>query len=207
MSDKPNDVKILPCPWCSSEQAFADPGDFPATGAKWRVTCLSCSARGDHYVDKETAVKSWNIIASLRAERDALKADQGSREEAQTKLHATLDEARVGGGSGLSRVTSLIIERDRLRAALSRTVDELCRTREELLMVQRKTRMKRRGDLGVRFNFVFEPRDLWVGAYWDKKKRQLFILPIPCFGIMLQFGVNDGMYKAINEALDVKTNR
>lgn len=30
--------------------------------------------------------------------------------------------------------------------------------------------------------------DLWVGAYWDKKSRRLYILPIPCVGIMLDFG-------------------
>jgi len=35
---------------------------------------------------------------------------------------------------------------------------------------------------------LFEWCDFWVGIYWDKKKRKLYILPIPMFGIAIQFG-------------------
>lgn len=38
-----------------------------------------------------------------------------------------------------------------------------------------------------RIGFVFKWYDLWVGAYWDKKKRWLYILPIPTIGIILKF--------------------
>jgi len=34
--------------------------------------------------------------------------------------------------------------------------------------------------------------DLWVGAYWDQKGRRLYILPIPCVGIVLDFGQKGG---------------
>lgn len=29
---------------------------------------------------------------------------------------------------------------------------------------------------------VFAWYDLWVGAYWDRKNRKLYLLPIPCIG-------------------------
>jgi hypothetical protein len=30
--------------------------------------------------------------------------------------------------------------------------------------------------------------DLWVGAYWDARKRRLYLLPVPCLGLVLDFG-------------------
>ncbi len=29
--------------------------------------------------------------------------------------------------------------------------------------------------------------DFWIGVYWDRKSRRLYILPIPCIGIVLEF--------------------
>jgi hypothetical protein len=29
--------------------------------------------------------------------------------------------------------------------------------------------------------------DLWVGAYWDGKKRALYVLPFPCLGFVVEF--------------------
>lgn len=40
-----------------------------------------------------------------------------------------------------------------------------------------------------RISFLFAWYDLWVGAFWDKSKRRLYILPVPCFGIVIQFAV------------------
>jgi len=37
--------------------------------------------------------------------------------------------------------------------------------------------------------FIFAWYDLWIGIYWDKKKRRLYILPIPMVGIYIQFFV------------------
>ena len=34
---------------------------------------------------------------------------------------------------------------------------------------------------------IFAWYDLWVGAFWDQSKRRLYILPIPCFGIVITF--------------------
>ena len=35
---------------------------------------------------------------------------------------------------------------------------------------------------------IFAWYDLWVGAYWDRKQRRLYILPLPCVGIVISFG-------------------
>jgi hypothetical protein len=29
--------------------------------------------------------------------------------------------------------------------------------------------------------------DLWIGAYWDRKARKLYVLPLPCLGFALEF--------------------
>lgn len=38
-----------------------------------------------------------------------------------------------------------------------------------------------------RVSLVFAWYDLWVGAFWDRKSRKLYILPLPCIGIVVQF--------------------
>ena len=34
---------------------------------------------------------------------------------------------------------------------------------------------------------IFAWYDLWVGAYWDRLNRRLYIFPIPMVGAMIQF--------------------
>jgi hypothetical protein len=34
---------------------------------------------------------------------------------------------------------------------------------------------------------IFAWYDLWVGAFWDAGKRRLYILPIPCCGVVIDF--------------------
>jgi hypothetical protein len=29
--------------------------------------------------------------------------------------------------------------------------------------------------------------DLWVGMFWDRGKRRLYVLPLPCLGVVIQF--------------------
>lgn len=36
-----------------------------------------------------------------------------------------------------------------------------------------------------RINFVFAWYDFWVGAFYDRKKKLLYILPVPMFGIVI----------------------
>jgi hypothetical protein len=41
----------------------------------------------------------------------------------------------------------------------------------------------------VRIRLIFAWYDLWVGCYWDRITRQLYVLPVPCFGFVIQFPV------------------
>jgi hypothetical protein len=34
---------------------------------------------------------------------------------------------------------------------------------------------------------LFAWYDLWVGAFYDRKTRKLYILPLPCIGVVIQF--------------------
>jgi hypothetical protein len=39
----------------------------------------------------------------------------------------------------------------------------------------------------MKISFVCAWYDLWVGAYWDRKARKLYVLPLPCLGFALEF--------------------
>lgn len=45
----------------------------------------------------------------------------------------------------------------------------------------------RKWQLTKRIQILWEPADLWIGAFWDRVGRRLFILPIPMLGIVIQF--------------------
>lgn len=32
---------------------------------------------------------------------------------------------------------------------------------------------------------IFAWYDFWVGVYWDRERRRLYVLPIPCFGFVI----------------------
>ena len=34
---------------------------------------------------------------------------------------------------------------------------------------------------------IFAWYDLWIGAFWDQKRRRLYLFPVPCFGIVVEF--------------------
>lgn len=40
----------------------------------------------------------------------------------------------------------------------------------------------------MKIRLLFAWYDLWVGAFWDRKSRKLYILPLPCIGIVIDFG-------------------
>lgn len=39
-----------------------------------------------------------------------------------------------------------------------------------------------------KLRFVIAPYDFWVGFFWNRKKRWLYILPIPMVGVCIEFG-------------------
>jgi len=43
----------------------------------------------------------------------------------------------------------------------------------------------------MRISPLFAWYDLWVGFFWDSKKRWLYILPLPCIGFIVKFKVEE----------------
>lgn len=39
----------------------------------------------------------------------------------------------------------------------------------------------------MKVKLLFAWYDIWAGAYWDRKNKLLYILPIPCFGVVIKF--------------------
>jgi hypothetical protein len=35
--------------------------------------------------------------------------------------------------------------------------------------------------------------DFWIGVFWDAEKRRLYILPLPCIGVVIQFEAPEGL--------------
>ena len=35
---------------------------------------------------------------------------------------------------------------------------------------------------------IFAWYDFWVGAYWDRAKRRLYVLPLPMIGVVIDLG-------------------
>ena len=42
--------------------------------------------------------------------------------------------------------------------------------------------------LPCKVRVIFAWFDLWIGLYWDRKERNLYVFPVPMFGIVLGFG-------------------
>lgn len=39
----------------------------------------------------------------------------------------------------------------------------------------------------MRIKPIFAWYDMWIGAFWDREKRRLYVLPLPCVGFVFDF--------------------
>ena len=39
----------------------------------------------------------------------------------------------------------------------------------------------------MKVEFLFAWYDIWIGFFWDSKKKWMYFLPLPMFGIILKF--------------------
>lgn len=47
--------------------------------------------------------------------------------------------------------------------------------------------MKNLKYLHINVRFLFAWYDMWMGVFWDRKNKWLYIFPIPMFGIVIEF--------------------
>lgn len=40
----------------------------------------------------------------------------------------------------------------------------------------------------IRVKPIFAWYDIWVGVFIDRAKKRLYFFPVPCFGIVIEFG-------------------
>jgi hypothetical protein len=40
----------------------------------------------------------------------------------------------------------------------------------------------------MRVKPLFAWYDIWIGAFWDRAKRKLYVLPLPCIGLIFELG-------------------
>lgn len=40
----------------------------------------------------------------------------------------------------------------------------------------------------MKLTTFFRWYDLWIGAYWDREHRTLYVCPVPMLGVRIQFG-------------------
>lgn len=43
----------------------------------------------------------------------------------------------------------------------------------------------------MKINLIFAWYDAWIGAFWDRSKRKLYVFPIPFVGVVFTFGGRD----------------
>lgn len=53
----------------------------------------------------------------------------------------------------------------------------------------------------VRVRPIFAWYDAWVGAFYDRERRRLYLLPVPCAGVVVQL---PGAPRAIDEHVDAR---
>lgn len=42
---------------------------------------------------------------------------------------------------------------------------------------------------------IFAWYDFWIGVFWDRQKRRLYVFPVPMLGLVFDFGAKPSTYK------------
>jgi hypothetical protein len=53
----------------------------------------------------------------------------------------------------------------------------------------------------IRIRLFLAWYDCWVGWYWSREKRTLYMCPLPMLVLALEFGRSDALWKGMNKAL------
>lgn len=67
-------------------------------------------------------------------------------------------------------------------------LDELERLHARAPLLGLSDRAVRKARCEVRIKPLFAWYDLWIGAYWDRAGRKLYVLPLPCVGVVIELG-------------------
>ena len=54
----------------------------------------------------------------------------------------------------------------------------------------------------MKFKLFFAWYDCWIGFYWSKESRALYVCLLPMICIKVQFGASDKMWKGIRRAIE-----
>lgn len=46
--------------------------------------------------------------------------------------------------------------------------------------------------------------DLWIGAYYDRARRCLYVCPVPTVGVVIQFGCDERLWQRLADLVPVK---
>lgn len=57
----------------------------------------------------------------------------------------------------------------------------------------------------MKIKFIFKWFDFWVGLFYDTKKKDLYIFPIPMFGFLISFKSNT-IKNVNNSSINIKSN-
>jgi hypothetical protein len=84
-----------------------------------------------------------------------------------------------------SQIARNLTEQYRGRGQSELVAQKLAKADARALMVQDRPALPKRW--WQRIGFVFAWYALWVGFYWDRQARRLYILPVPTLGLVLDF--------------------
>lgn len=59
----------------------------------------------------------------------------------------------------------------------------------------------------MRVRPIFAWYDLWIGLFIDRAKRRVYVFPIPCFGLVIEWGRPKHLYNPKNVTVTMNGHR